>query len=107
MSLTHDLIDEGHLTLVRKAKSQADMVIVTIFINPMQFGNPEVPATFVLQLAAPVSFCSCTTHQEKPIMPGPILGSGKLPPYPRSRLGEAQVSGSYTGFYSNHTGRVC
>ena len=34
-------LHEGHLSLVRHAKSVADVVVVSIFINPLQFGANE------------------------------------------------------------------
>ena len=32
-------IHEGHISLINKARSYADIVIVTIFINPIQFNS--------------------------------------------------------------------
>lgn len=34
-------IHEGHISLVETAKKYGDIIIVTIFVNPIQFNNPE------------------------------------------------------------------
>ncbi|MFD2174484.1 pantoate--beta-alanine ligase [Rhodobacter lacus] len=38
---TMGALHDGHMSLVRAARKQSDRVIVTIFVNPMQFNNSD------------------------------------------------------------------
>jgi pantoate--beta-alanine ligase len=38
--MTMGALHEGHLALVRRARGLADQVLVTIFVNPLQFNDP-------------------------------------------------------------------
>ncbi len=50
-------LHEGHLSLVRCAQTHADGVVVSLFVNPIQFGPGEVFAAYPRDEAGDVALC--------------------------------------------------
>jgi len=50
--MTMGALHEGHLRLVRAARDMCDEVVVTIFVNPLQFNDPSDLARYPRTLAA-------------------------------------------------------
>lgn len=77
-------LHEGHLDLVRATAAAADRIVVSIFVNPLQFGPGEDFATYPRTLAADLEGlggtpCDLVFAPAEPVM------------YPAGRAGMTQV----------------
>jgi pantoate--beta-alanine ligase len=50
-------LHEGHLSLIRRVRERCDTLVVSIFVNPAQFGSDEDLATYPRDLKRDESLC--------------------------------------------------
>src|SRR5262245_39484213 len=55
---TMGALHEGHASLIRQARAECATVIVTVFVNPIQFDRPEDLAKYPRSLEADAAVCA-------------------------------------------------
>src|ERR1700721_3953644 len=55
---TMGALHAGHGALIERARSECGAVVVSIFVNPIQFDRPADYDAYAIDLATDVEFCS-------------------------------------------------
>ena len=104
---TMGALHEGHLSLVNKACEECDFVVVSIFVNPTQFNNPEDLRTYPRTLEADKSLLESQTRAD--VIFAPIVE--EVYPEPDTRIFDfgplAEVmEGKYRPGHFNGVGQI-
>lgn len=97
--MTMGALHEGHAELVRQARQRADSVVVTVFVNPLQFGQGEDLDRYPRTLQADLDVCE-REGADLVFTPGPDVVYPDGPPLVRvsaGRLGEVYEGASRPG----------
>lgn len=90
---TMGALHEGHLSLVRAAKDRCGVVVVTIFVNPTQFGPNEDFAKYPRNLERDLDLLA---RQDTDVVFAPAV-SEMYPPSEQTRVRVTQVSEGLCG----------
>jgi len=81
---TMGALHAGHLSLMRRAREECETVVVSIFVNPLQFGDPEDIARYPRTFEADVDACAAAgvdvvfapaVREMYPAWPAPVATS--------------------------------
>jgi pantoate--beta-alanine ligase len=99
--MTMGALHEGHATLIREARAACDAVVVTVFLNPLQFGPNEDLARYPRTFDADLALCT-REGVDLVFAPGPDVVYPDGDPGVRvsaGRLGEALEGRSRPGHF--------
>ncbi|HEX3850145.1 MAG TPA: pantoate--beta-alanine ligase [Polyangiaceae bacterium] len=92
---TMGALHEGHLSLVREARSRTDEVAVTIFVNPTQFGPNEDFARYPRTLDRDLELCRAAGVRH-------VFAPETSEMYPKGERTRVQVSGLTSALCGPH-----
>jgi pantoate--beta-alanine ligase len=96
--MTMGALHAGHQALIRAARAAADQVVVTIFVNPLQFGPHEDLARYPRTLDADLELCA-REGVDVVFAPAAVHGPPPLVRVHAGRLGEILEGASRPGHF--------
>jgi pantoate--beta-alanine ligase len=92
---TMGFLHEGHRSLMRRARSEASFVVVTIFVNPLQFGPSEDLGSYPRDLAGDLAACAVEGVDV-------VFAPSVAEMYPRPPVTTVHVAGLTDGLCGDH-----